>query len=1487
MVFLPSKNTLTPLGKKIRVQNHRVVALTLFMILISAIEGAIAQTPTPLVTTCPNSNFSTGTFDGWSGCYGPFNNSCNYPGFLVTPEPPFQRALHKIIQAPGWLDYNSCDSLPTVYPGEAFSARIGDTIQQTNGSGGKSAELRYAINVTEQTYLFIYRYAVLLQDFGHDPDEQPDFQVMITDEGGNVLDSTCGYYYIICDLANPGWHTCTAPATDVSWKEWTTVGINLTPYYGQTVYIKFKVRSCTYNTHFGCAYISAYCSHLTIQTGLCEGDTSATLTAPPGFSYLWSNGDTTQSTVVPNPTTGATYNCTLTSVNGCTVTINQVLTYTVINANFSHSSTCATLPVQFTDLSTINQNSVVDWKWDFDDGTLPLLHVQNPVHSFANSGTYNVKLIAYSTEGCTDTIIQQVEVDSLPRMNNSPHRKFICSDENTNITLTSTVTNSAFTWSAHASSPNVTGFSNNAVPTTQINQTLLNTGGQLDSVTYVITPHKGSCTGPDSIYTVIVYPKPILLNDTLSRSICDSTLTNILLERDMDTTRYTWTCSATSANLSGYVPNTTTPDTLINQRLRNNGFTVDTVIYHILPWAYGCHGDTIDFRVAVYPDPDVSNVPMTKSICDGDNTNILLTSHADSTTFTWIASGSSPLVTGFSNSTAPGTLISQLLQNNSTINQTVTYRIVPQTRGCPGDSVNFTVTVLPTPDLSNPIKTDSICDSTNLVVALQSNVTGTTFTWRAFSSALQVTGYMSNTVPATEINHFIRNTGLTTETVTYRIQPIANGCQGDSTDIIVTVFPQPDLSNPIKTDSICDSTAVVIPLQSNVAGAAFTWRAFSSTSQVTGYTSNTIPATQINQFIRNLSYEPQTITYRILPTANGCQGDSTDIVVTVFPDADISNPIKTDSICDSTNLVIPLQSNVAGTTFTWRAFSSTLQVSGYSSNFIPSTEINQFIRNNGYTTETVTYRILPSANGCQGDSTDIVVTVFPDADLSNPIKTDSICDSTWLVVPLQSNVVGTAFTWRAFSSSLQVTGYMSNTLPASEINQFIRNLSYEPQTITYRILPFANGCQGDSTDIIVTVFPDADLSNPIKTDSICDSTTVVIPLQSNIVGTNFTWRAFSSSLQVTGYMSNTVPVTEISQFIRNTGYTTETVTYRILPSANGCPGDSTDIIVTVFPTPDMSNSVLTKEICNNNNTNIQLTSQVSATLFTWTCTSSSPNLVNWSNSATPLPGIYQNLLNTGSTNETVTYHITPQANGCSGWVYNYVVTVIPSPYLTNWPLRQTQCNIQNTNLTLVGNVTGSEFTWTVVQVSGNITGQTPSSVPGTLISQVLTNSSYIPDSVTYLITPVTSGCPGSETDYDVVVYPIPDLSNPILTDSICDSTTLVIPLHSHVGGSTFTWRAFSSSLQVTGYSSNAIPSTEINQFIRNNGYTTETVTYRILPSANGCQGDSTDIIVTVFPDADLSNPIKTDSICDSTWLVVPFKYCSFDGDQPVYQKSVV
>ncbi|MCO6500703.1 MAG: PKD domain-containing protein, partial [Vicingus serpentipes] len=80
---------------------------------------------------------------------------------------------------------------------------------------------------------------------------------------------------------------------------------------------------------------------------------------------------------------------------------------------FTFNNSCQGDTVFFTDKSTTNTGSINGWYWDFGDGVGSSTS-QNPTYLYADTGTYEVTLIAYSDTSCADSIKINVVVNPLP-----------------------------------------------------------------------------------------------------------------------------------------------------------------------------------------------------------------------------------------------------------------------------------------------------------------------------------------------------------------------------------------------------------------------------------------------------------------------------------------------------------------------------------------------------------------------------------------------------------------------------------------------------------------------------------------------------------------------------------------------------------------------------------------------------------------------------------------------------------------------------------------------------------------------------------------------------------------------------------------------------------------------------------------------------------------------------------------------------------------
>jgi len=135
-------------------------------------------------------------------------------------------------------------------------------------------------------------------------------------------------------------------------------------------------------------------------------------------SYLWNLGEpgAIYATQFPSHTytTAGNYNIqlTITTQGGCVETVNipnGVLTGTrpTVNFSFTPNNTCASTPIQFTDLSTTTPGAIVRWLWDFGDSLTST--IQNPAHTYVDTGLLNVRLVV-SNNGCADSLTKPIQV---------------------------------------------------------------------------------------------------------------------------------------------------------------------------------------------------------------------------------------------------------------------------------------------------------------------------------------------------------------------------------------------------------------------------------------------------------------------------------------------------------------------------------------------------------------------------------------------------------------------------------------------------------------------------------------------------------------------------------------------------------------------------------------------------------------------------------------------------------------------------------------------------------------------------------------------------------------------------------------------------------------------------------------------------------------------------------------------------------------------
>jgi uncharacterized protein (TIGR02145 family) len=279
--------------------------------------------------------------------------------------------------------------------------------------------------------------------------------------------------------------------------------------------------------------------------------------------------------------------------------------------------------------------------------------------------------------------------------------------------------------------------------------------------------------------------------------------------------------------------------------------------------------------------------------------------------------------------------------------------------------------------------------------------------------------------------------------------------------------------------------------------------------------------------------------------------------------------------------------------------------------------------------------------------------------------------------------------------------------------------------------------------------PPPSLTNNPLSQSICSGDSLIVNLTANQPLTTFSWTAALGSGTVTGFANGAG--NPIRQRLLNPGVVNGTVNYSITPVNAGCIGQTAVYVATVRPLPSVTNNPPNKSICNGTSTNIVLTSSIAGTTYSWTVTSGSPLVTGYGAGSGPV--INQILFNSGFINGSITYHITPVDNGCTGPVSDFTVTVYPVPDVYFNPAAQTICGGTSTNINLLSHVAVAIYSWTASGSSLNVGGYSNGS--GNVIAQILTNSGYNIEGVTYQVTPTANGCPGTSGIVIVTVNPLP------------------------------------------------------------------------------------------------------------------------------------
>jgi uncharacterized protein (TIGR02145 family) len=473
-------------------------------------------------------------------------------------------------------------------------------------------------------------------------------------------------------------------------------------------------------------------------------------------------------------------------------------------------------------------------------------------------------------------------------------------------------------------------------------------------------------------------------------------------------------------------------------------------------------GPQIKLPVIVNPLPGPAN-PVTgpPGMCAGQTGSVFsVLPIADATSYTWSFPAGVSIVSG--NGTNTVTVAASLAAVSGNIT-------VMGTNACGNGSPSsfpLTIYTLPVPGITGPA---TVCQNSTQIYSTETGMS-------AYSWNIPPAGIIQSGAGTNSITILWTTTGTFTISVSYTDSHNCSALTPTNYTVTVTTLPLPTLTGPTL---VCINTPETYTTETGMSN--YSWSVSAGGTIVSGGTATDATVT----ISWNVS-GTETVHVNYFAGTGCTAGTPTPLSVTVKQSPVISNA-GNSSVCNTGTTNVILQSNPAGSVFSWTASGSSPNVTGFSASSGPF--IIQTLQNSGFSTETVTYSVTPTLNGCGGTPSDYIVTVFPSPDVYFNPAGQSLCSGISTSIKLDSHVTGASFTWTATAASGNLNGFGPGS--GTTVSQVINNTGIFTDSVTYLVSPLANLCPGIPGSFKIKVFPLPSVSFTVCNDMV--TTTAAAP----------------------------------------------------------------------------------------------------------------------------------------------------------------------------------------------------------------------------------------------------------------------------------------------------------------------------------------------------------------------------------------------------------
>ena len=789
-----------------------------------------------------------------------------------------------------------------------------------------------------------------------------------------------------------------------------------------------------------------------------------------------------------------------------------------------------------------------------------------------------------------DPVTFTITINPRPQVDDPPNQT-VCGGDQVDVAFTGSGANPTYTWTNTNPAIGLPASGSGDISFTANNPSNPITG------TITVTAAENGCPGTPQSFTITVNPTPSVNqpNDVIG---CAGQTVTVGFTGSAGAV-FNWTNDNTAIGLGASgTGNISFPAALVGNP--------ETATITVTPAnaAGTCNGAPVTFTITINPGPTVDN-PGDQSVCGGQFVSIPLTSPTNPT-LNWTnsntaiglpASGSGDINFNASNVAAP---------------QTGTITVTPTENGCTGPIETFTITVNPSPFMTQP-NDATVCSGDEITV----NFTGTpgvTFNWTNDNTAIGLDASGSGNIS------FFTATGLIfPETATITVTPNNGFCDGASRTFTITVNPTPVMDVPPNL-TVCGLQQVNVTFNSP-GSPTYAWTNSNVNIGLPASGSGNLNFTAAN-VVNN-----QTGTITVTPSEAGCPGNPVTFTITAVPAPMVNQPGNV-TICAGQSILINF-SGSSGATFNWTNSNTAIGLPASGSGNLSLTAAPVMTQQVG------TITVTPSNGSCNGAPVSFTITINPSPSV-NPPANVGVCGGG----PVAVNFTGTpgaTFNWTNSNTAIGLGASGSGNL------NFNAATVTATETATILVTPVLGNCNGTPVAFTITVSPGVSVDNP-GDRTLCggDPVNIVFTATGN---PTLNWTNNNTAIGLPASGSGNIGFTAASVA------TTQTATITVTPSAPGCTGTAQTFTITVNPGASIQalNDIAT---CSGQPVNVVFNASAGAT-------------VNWTNS-NPAIGLAAggsgNVMFTAANvtaTETATITATPVLGPCSGAPVSFTITINP------------------------------------------------------------------------------------------------------------------------------------------------------------------------------------------------------------------------------------